>query len=139
MGTEQTGLSGLAADSLDQPVYHDQRIRLAVRLGLEHGYRTVDSDDYGEGAGLPCYLENIHVFCQDACTETENRRDQQEISEAGRCDEETTGGDEPLQPVRCKPDGRLSADVVAVPDFDGIVHVCTERYRIASAEFLVGG
>ena len=65
-GTEQTGLSGLAADSLDQPVYHDQRIRLAVRLGLEHGYRTVDSDDYGEGAGLPCYLENIHVFCQDA-------------------------------------------------------------------------
>ena len=40
----------------------------------------------------------------------------------------TTGGDGPLQPVRCKPDGRLSADVVTVPDFNGLVYVCTERY-----------
>ena len=34
-----------------------------------------------------------------------------------------------VQPVRCKPDGRLSADVIAVPYPDGIVHVRTERYR----------
>ena len=106
---------------------------------LEHGYRTVDSDNYGEGGSLPCYLENIHVFCQDACIETENRRDQQEVSEAGRCDEETAGGDEPLQPVWREPDGRLSANVIAVPDLDGIVHVRTERYRVTSAELLVGG
>ena len=68
-----------------------------------------------------------------------NRRDQQEVSEAGRCDEETAGGDEPLQPVWREPDGRLSANVIAVPDLDGIVHVRTERYRVTSAELLVGG
>ena len=40
--------------------------------GIEHGYRSVDSDYYGESAGLSGYLENVHVFCQDACIETEN-------------------------------------------------------------------
>ena len=61
------------------------------------------------------------------------------IDEAGRCNEETAGGDEPLQPVWREPDGRLSANVIAVPDLDGIVHVRTERYRVTSAELLVGG
>ncbi len=89
--------------------------------------------------GLSGYLENVHVYCQDACTETENRRNQQEISEAGRCNEETAGGDGSLQPIRGKPDGRLSADVIAVPYLDGFVYVRAECYRAASTEFLVGG
>ena len=59
--------------------------------------------------------------------------------EAGRCNEETAGSDEPLQPVRGKPDGRLSADVIAVPYPDGFVYVRAECYRAASTEFLVGG
>ena len=43
------------------------------------------------------------------------------------------------QEVWREPDGRLSANVIAVPDLDGIVHVRTERYRVTSAELLVGG
>ena len=98
---------------------------------------TINVFDWLSGWGLSMGI--VHVFCQDACIETENRRDQQEVSEAGRCDEETAGGDEPLQPVWREPDGRLSANVIAVPDLDGIVHVRTERYRVTSAELLVGG
>ena len=138
MGIEQTGISGLAVNPLDQPVYHDQRIRLAVGLGLEHGYRVVDSDHHGEGCGLSGYVEDLYVICQDACTETKNRRNQQEISEAGGCDEEATGGDGPLQPVRGKPDGRLSADVVAVSYPDGFVYVRAECYRTTPTELLMG-
>ena len=98
---------------------------------------TINVFDWLSGWGLSMGI--VLLICQDACIETENRRDQQEVSEAGRCDEETAGGDEPLQPVWREPDGRLSANVIAVPDLDGIVHVRTERYRVTSAELLVGG
>ena len=34
--------------------------------------------DSGKSRGLPRYLENVYVIGEDACTETENRRNQQE-------------------------------------------------------------
>ena len=118
-------------------VYH-QYLRLVVRLGSEHGYRIVTDDIDCKSSRIPRYLENIYFFCQDACVETENRRDQQEVSQAGRCNEETAGNDGNVQPVWCESDGWLFANVGTVPGSDCTVHVRAECYRIASAELLMG-
>ena len=41
----------------------------------------------------PRSWKNVYVICEDACTETENRRDKQEVPQAGRCHEEAAGSD----------------------------------------------
>ena len=105
-------------------------------MGLEHGYRTVDSDYHGKSRGLPRYLENVYVICEDACTETENRRNQQEVSEAGRCNEEATGSHGTLQSVWCESNGRLSADVITVPDFMALFMFVPSAIELRQQSFL---
>lgn len=73
MGTRQSGLFRMAVDSLDQQIYHHQRVRLAFRLGTEHGYRSADSDHHSENRRISGHLEDLHVIGQNARTETENR------------------------------------------------------------------
>ena len=101
-------------------------VYLVVQLGVEHGYRTVVHDVNRKSCSIPRNVENLHVLCQDARTETENRRDKQEVPQAGRCHEEAAGSDGPLQPVRSQSDGRMSADADTVPYLDGLVHVRAE-------------
>ena len=113
-------------------------LRLAVQLGIEHGYRSAADDIDCKGSGISRNLENVHLLCQNACTETENRRNRQEVSQAGRCHEEAAGSDGALQPIRCESDGRLSADADSAPHSNGIVYVRAECHRAAPAKFLVG-
>ena len=80
MGTEPLGLSGLAVDSLGQQMVYHQHLRLVVRLGFEHGYRIVTDDVDCKSSCIPRYLENVYFFRQNACVETENRRNQQKVS-----------------------------------------------------------
>ena len=115
-----------AAHPLDKQMVHHQHLRLVVQLGVEHGYRTVVHDVNRKSCSIPRNVENLHVLCQDARTETENRRDKQEVPQAGRCHEEAAGSDGPLQPVRSQSDGRMSADADTVPYLDGLVHVRAE-------------
>ena len=69
---------------------HHQHLRLAVQLGIEHGYRSAADDIDCKSSGISRNLENVHLLCQNACTETENRRNRQEVSQAGRCHEENS-------------------------------------------------
>ena len=105
---------------------------------FEHGYRIVTDDIDCKSSRIPRYLENVYIFCQDARVETENRRNQQEIPQAGRCDEEATGGNGNVQPVWCESDGWLFADVGTISRSDCAVHVRAKCYRIASTELLMG-
>ena len=115
---------------------HHQHLRLVVQLGVEHGYRTVVHDVNRKSCSIPRNVENLHVLCQDARTETENRRDKQEVPQAGRCHEEAAGSDGPLQPVRSQSDGRMSADADTVPYLDGLVHVRAECIELRQQSFL---
>lgn len=95
-------------------VYH-QYLRLVVRLGLEYGHRIVTDDVDCKSSRIPGYLENVYFFRQDACVETENRRDQQEVSQAGRCDEEAAGSYGNVQPVWGEPMGGCLPMLVQFP------------------------
>lgn len=54
--------------------------------GLEHGFVLLLMTLIVKSSRIPRYLENVYIFCQDARVKTENRRNQQEIPQAGRCE-----------------------------------------------------
>ena len=104
----------------------------------EHGYGNSADDHYREDSGAPDHLEVVYFVSQDACFETVCGQDQCQISQAGRCSEETAGNHGTLQPVWSQPDGWLLADAASDTGVHGTVLLCPECYRASSAEFPVG-